>query len=95
MANPSAPDSTRPAIAVIGTNRMGAPIAHNLIAAGFEVSVWDRSTDTAAALVDAGARLASSPAEAAEGADVVLTMLTDGETVAALMYAAIALRRIT
>ena len=64
---------------------MGAPIAHNLIADGFEVSVWDRSTDRAAALVDAGARLASSPAEAAEGAAVVLEMFTDGETVAAAM----------
>ena len=62
---------------------MGAPIAHQLIADGFEVSVWDRSTDRAAALVDAGARLASSPAEAAEGAAVVLTMLMDGEAVAA------------
>jgi 3-hydroxyisobutyrate dehydrogenase len=85
MATPSTPDPSRPAIAVLGTGRMGAPIAHNLIADGFKVSVWDRSTDRAAALVDAGARLASSPAEAAEGAAVVLTMLMDGETVAAAM----------
>jgi hypothetical protein len=47
---------------------MGAPIAHNLLAAGFEVSVWDRSAERAAALAADGARLAASAAEDAEGA---------------------------
>lgn len=40
MPAPSTQDPTPPAIAVLGTGRMGAPIAHNLLAAGFEVSVW-------------------------------------------------------
>jgi len=60
---------------------MGAPIASNLLAAGFRVSVWNRTAARAAALVDGGARLASSPADAASNADVVLTMLTDGAAV--------------
>jgi 3-hydroxyisobutyrate dehydrogenase len=60
---------------------MGAPIARNLLAAGFEVSVWNRTAERAAPLAADGARLASSPAEAAEGADVVLTMLADGDAV--------------
>jgi 3-hydroxyisobutyrate dehydrogenase len=64
---------------------MGAPIAHNLLAAGFAVSVWDRSAEKAAALVADGARLASSPAEAAQGVTVVLTMLTDGDAVRDVM----------
>jgi 3-hydroxyisobutyrate dehydrogenase len=81
MPSPSKHDPDSPTIAVLGTGRMGAPIAHNLLAAGFEVSVWNRTGSRAAPLVADGARLGSSPAEAAEGADVVLTMLTDGEAV--------------
>jgi 3-hydroxyisobutyrate dehydrogenase len=73
------PDS--PTIAVLGTGRMGAPIAHNLLAAGFEVSVWNRTAARAAPLASDGARLAPTPVEAADGVDVVLTMLTDGNAV--------------
>jgi len=65
-------------IAVLGTGRMGTPIAENLIGAGFPVTVWNRTAARAAPLADRGARLASSPAEAAEDAEVVLTMMTDG-----------------
>jgi 3-hydroxyisobutyrate dehydrogenase len=81
MPGPSTQEPARPAIAVLGTGRMGAPIAHNLLAAGFEVPVWDRSAERAAALATHGARLASSAVEAADGAAVVLTMLTDGDAV--------------
>ncbi|MEA2478383.1 MAG: 3-hydroxyisobutyrate dehydrogenase [Thermoleophilaceae bacterium] len=71
--------------AVLGTGRMGSPIAGNLLRAGFEVSVWNRTPKRARDLVDAGARLAVSPADAAASADVVLTMLADGEAVAHAM----------
>jgi 3-hydroxyisobutyrate dehydrogenase len=71
----------RGTVAVLGTGRMGAPIARNLLAAGFAVSVWNRTMARAAPLADAGARLAPSPAEAAKDADVVLTMLADGAAV--------------
>ena len=81
MPNPSTDDPTRPAVAVLGTGRMGAPIARNLLAAGFEVSVWNRTAERAAPLAADGARLSSSPAEAAEGADLTLTMLADGDAV--------------
>jgi 3-hydroxyisobutyrate dehydrogenase len=81
MPSPSRHDATPPALAVLGTGRMGAPIARNLLAAGFEVSVWNRTADRAAPLVADGAMLSSSPAEAAEGADLVLTMLADGDAV--------------
>jgi 3-hydroxyisobutyrate dehydrogenase len=73
--------SDRASVAVLGTGSMGAPIAHNLLAAGFPVSVWNRTAARAAPLVDDGARLATSPADAAENADVVLTMLADGAAV--------------
>lgn len=85
MPSPSTPDPTQQAIAVLGTGRMGAPIAHNLLAAGFQVSAWNRTAERAAPLAADGARLGSSPAEAAEGADVVLTMLADGDAVSDAM----------
>jgi 3-hydroxyisobutyrate dehydrogenase len=72
---------TKLTIAVLGTGRMGAPIARNLLRAGFDVSVWNRTPARAQELVDAGARLATSPADAAGSADVVLTMLADGDAV--------------
>jgi 3-hydroxyisobutyrate dehydrogenase len=69
-------------IAVLGTGGMGAPIARNLLAAGFPVTVWNRTESRAAALVEDGATLASSPLAAAADGRVVLTMLTDGEATA-------------
>jgi 3-hydroxyisobutyrate dehydrogenase len=66
---------------VLGTGIMGAPMARNLLAAGFPVRAWNRTADKAAPLAGAGAVLAGSPREAAEGAGVVLTMLTDADAV--------------
>ena len=68
-------------VAVLGTGSMGAPIARNLLAAGFPVSVWNRTAARAAPLADDGASLAPLPADAAKNADVVLTMLADGAAV--------------
>ncbi len=73
--------SNRSTVAVLGTGSMGAPIARNLLAAGFSVSVWNRTAARAAPLADDGARLAPSPADAAKNVDVVLTMLADGAAV--------------
>jgi 3-hydroxyisobutyrate dehydrogenase len=69
-------------VAVLGTGGMGAPIARNLLAAGFPVTVWNRTESRAAALIDDGASLAPSPLAAAAEAGVVLTMLTDGAATA-------------
>jgi 3-hydroxyisobutyrate dehydrogenase len=78
---------TEPAqtVAVLGIGTMGAPIARNLLRAGFGVRVWNRTPDKAAELVDDGARLGSDPAEAASGADVLITMLSDGAAVEDVM----------
>ena len=67
-------------VAVLGTGTMGAPMARRLLDAGFGVQVWNR-TPAKAARVGVGARRASTPAEAAAGADVLITMLTDGAAV--------------
>ncbi|MDX6698596.1 MAG: 3-hydroxyisobutyrate dehydrogenase [Solirubrobacteraceae bacterium] len=77
----SASEPSRPMIAVLGTGRMGEPMARNLLAAGFRVAVWDRTPAHAAPLTADGARLADSPAGAATDADVVITMLADGAAV--------------
>jgi 3-hydroxyisobutyrate dehydrogenase len=66
-------------VAVLGTGTMGAPMARNLVEAGSDVRVWNRTLDKARG-VD-GAQVCETPAEAADGADFVLTMLSDGEAV--------------
>ena len=77
---------TEPAVtvAVLGTGTMGAPIARNLLNAGFNVRVWNR-TGAKAAVVGVDARRNSTPAEAAAGADVLITMLADGTAVEQVM----------
>jgi 3-hydroxyisobutyrate dehydrogenase len=56
---------------------MGAGMAANLLKAGFSLTVYNRTATKAEALVSAGARLASTPAKAAEGASFVIGMLAD------------------
>lgn len=72
-------------VAVLGTGIMGAPMARNLAEAGLSVRAWNRTRAKAEPLSEAGAQIADSPAEAADGADVVLTMLADADAVVAAM----------
>ena len=72
-------------VAVLGAGTMGAPIARNLLRAGFEVPVWNRTQARALALAADGAVVAAEPAAAADGADVLITMLTDGAAVEQVM----------
>jgi 3-hydroxyisobutyrate dehydrogenase len=76
-------------VAVLGTGIMGAGMARNLAKAGFQVRVWNRSRDRAEPLTDAGADVAGSPAEAVDGADVVVTMLFDEPATAEVMTEAL------
>ncbi|MFF8861369.1 NAD(P)-dependent oxidoreductase [Streptomyces sp. NPDC015139] len=75
----------KPTVSVLGTGIMGAAMARNLCRAGFAVRVWNRTREKAEPLADDGAQVAGTPAEAVEGADVVLTMLHDGNTVLDVM----------
>jgi len=72
-------------IGFIGLGNMGAAMARNLIRAGHEVTVWNRSPEKADALVAEGAERAGMPADAAAG-DVVLTMLADDRAVEAVTF---------
>ena len=69
-------------VAVLGTGIMGAGMTRNLLAAGMEVRAWNRSREKAEPLAKDGATVADSAAEATEGADFVVTMLSDADVVA-------------
>ena len=64
-------------VAFLGLGRMGGLMAGRVLAAGHELTVWNRTAARTRPLVADGARAASSPAEAAAAADVVITMLAD------------------
>lgn len=66
-------------VAVLGLGAMGSRIALNLIAADYDVIVWNRSPATAEALAAKGATVAVSPKQAAANADVAISMVTDNE----------------
>ena len=77
--------TTNPTVALLGTGTMGAGMAANIARAGLPLRVWNRSREKAEPLAGVGAVVADSPAEAVEGADLVLTMLFDADAVAATM----------
>src|SRR6266550_1486487 len=66
-------------VAFIGLGRMGHGMAGRYLDAGFTVAVWNRSKAKAEDLIARGARWAFSPADAADGADAVVTMVADDE----------------
>ena len=71
-------------VGFIGLGHMGAGMARNLIKAGHEVTVYNRTPEKARALAGAGARLATSVSEACQG-DAVITMLANDEAVESLV----------
>ncbi|WP_047498361.1 NAD(P)-dependent oxidoreductase [Terriglobus sp. TAA 43] len=64
-------------VAVLGLGVMGVGMAQNLRKAGFDVTVWNRTAAKAEAFVKDGGAAAATPAEAANGAKVVISMLAD------------------
>jgi 3-hydroxyisobutyrate dehydrogenase len=69
-------------VAFLGTGIMGAPMARNVAAAGHEVRAWNRSRERAEPLAEHGIAVCDTAQEALEGAEIVVTMLADGEAVA-------------
>jgi 3-hydroxyisobutyrate dehydrogenase len=72
-------------VAVLGTGIMGGPMARNLLRAGHEVAVWNRTREKAEPLAEEGARVESMPVDAVRGAEIVLTMLADASAVEGAM----------
>jgi 3-hydroxyisobutyrate dehydrogenase len=73
-------------VAVLGAGgTMGFGMASNLARAGLTVRAWNRSAEKAEALASDGALLVKTPADAADGADIVLTMMSDTDAVVGSM----------
>lgn len=64
-------------IGFIGLGAMGSAVATNLVKAGHDVAVWNRTASKAQPLIAAGAKAAASPREAAAGKAIVFSMLAD------------------
>ncbi|HEY4277117.1 MAG TPA: NAD(P)-dependent oxidoreductase [Conexibacter sp.] len=69
-------------VAVLGAGgTMGSAMARNLLRAGHRVQAWNRTPERALPVEEAGAKLAGTPADAAAGADLLVTMLNDADSV--------------
>jgi 3-hydroxyisobutyrate dehydrogenase-like beta-hydroxyacid dehydrogenase len=73
-SNPVGPGTK---VGLIGLGLMGRPMGHNLLKAGYPLTVWNRTASRADSLVAAGAKLAGSPAEVAAASEVLITIVSD------------------
>jgi 3-hydroxyisobutyrate dehydrogenase len=76
----------RAVVAVLGAGIMGSAMTRNLVAAGVNTRVWDRSSAATTPLADAGAVVAPSAPEAVRDADVVITMLPTAGAVESVIF---------
>ena len=76
--------SDRERLGFIGLGIMGRPMARNLLSAGYQLTVWNRSRPGIEALVEAGAAEADSPRAVAERSDIVITIVGDSPDVEAV-----------
>lgn len=74
-------------IAFLGTGIMGSPMARNLIRAGYDVCVWNRSRAKADLLVDEGARIAESPSDAVRECHAAVVMVSSGQVCEEVLFA--------
>ncbi|WP_299500965.1 NAD(P)-dependent oxidoreductase [uncultured Roseobacter sp.] len=72
-------------VTLIGTGLMGVPMSRNLLKAGHQLTVWNRTIARAEPLAEDGARIATSEVDAVSGAEFVITMLSDGFASGALI----------
>ena len=86
------PDATTtagsPRIGFIGTGLIGTPMVQRLLECGLSVTVWNRTPDKAAPLVQDGASLAESPRALAESCDIVCLCLTNTTAVHDVVFGA-------
>ena len=70
----------------LGLGMMGFPMTRRLLNAGYDVTVWNRSSGKAAALVEAGAKHAAKPQEVASAASIIFMCLTDAAAVDEVVF---------
>ena len=72
----------------IGIGLMGKPMVLRLLAAGHEVTVWNRSRDKLAPVVEKGAKAVASPAEVARASEIVMMCVTDQKAAEDVLFSA-------
>lgn len=80
--------SDRPRLGFIGLGLMGRPMSLRLLAAGYSLTIWNRSRDKLAPLTAKGAQAADSPAAVARAADIVMMCVTDQNAAEAVLFGA-------
>jgi len=80
--------ANRPTIALLGIGMMGFPMGRRLCEAGYTVKAWNRTRDKADRLAPYGAQVFDHAADAARGADVLITMLENGDIVEQVLFGA-------
>src|SRR5205807_1141076 len=80
--NAAEPGKTK--VGFVGLGLMGLPMARNILKAGYQLTVWNRTAAKAALLVADGAEQADGPADVARRSDVVVTIVTDSPDVEAV-----------
>ena len=73
-------------VGFIGLGNMGTPIARNLLKGGHQLTVYNRTRSRAEALSGEGAKVASTPAEAASGCEALVTMLADDAALRTVLF---------
>jgi len=81
--------NTLPPIVLLGTGLMGAPMARNILKAGYPLTVWNRSRAKAEDLVAAGAKLALTTAEAAAAGAIIIADMSSIKPAEAQRHAAL------
>src|SRR6202521_5718861 len=75
----------RPRLGFIGMGGMGSRMAARLLAAGYELTIYNRARESTQLLAQSGARVAATPAELAADADIVLSSVADDAAVENVM----------
>src|ERR1700722_7371068 len=76
----------KPPVALLGLGLMGRPMSANLLKAGHELTVWNRTASRGDSLVEQGAKRAATPREAAAAAEIVLTIVSDPPALESVLW---------
>jgi 3-hydroxyisobutyrate dehydrogenase len=76
----------KPPVGFIGLGLMGRPMAANLLKAGYEVTVWNRTASRADTLVAQGARRVATPREIAAASEVIFTIVSDPPALESVLW---------
>ncbi len=76
----------KPPVGLIGLGLMGRPMAANLLKAGHELTVWNRTAARADELVAQGAKRAATPREVAAASEVILTIVSDPPALESVLW---------